>query len=63
MFIRIENKVINLSLVEQIIFADNTTLVGFTSRESILLDLKHADKLERALSHYNNRGGYVNDEI
>lgn len=63
MFIRIEDKVINLSRVEQIIFYENTILVGFTSGESDFLDLKHADKLESALSHYNNRGGYVYDKI
>lgn len=59
MFLRIEDKVINLSLVEQIIFVDNTILVGFTSRESILLDLKHADKLEHAIIHFNEQGGYA----
>ena len=33
MFLRIEEKVINLSFVEQIIFAKNTIVIGFTSKE------------------------------
>lgn len=61
MFIRIEEEVINLSLVEQIIFAKNTIVIGFTSKESLFIDLKHADELEKALSKYNEMRGYKHD--
>lgn len=59
MFVRIEDKVINLSLVEQIIFAKNTVVVCFNSKESLFIDLKHADKLEHAIIHFNEQGGYA----
>lgn len=61
MFIRIEEEVINLSLVEQIIFAKNTIVIGFTSKESLFVDLKHTERLERALITYNQRGGHEHD--
>ena len=59
MFIRIEHEVINLSLVEQIIFGKQTISVCFTSNDSLFIDLKHADKLEHAIIHFNEQGGYA----
>ena len=61
MFIRIEEEVINLSLVEQIIFGKQIISVCFTSKDSIFIDLKHAGKLEKALSKYNKMRGYKHD--
>ena len=57
MFIRIEEKVINLSLVEQIIFGKQTISVCFTSKDSLFIDTKHADELLKALAKYNEIKG------
>lgn len=61
MFLRIEEKVINLSFVEQIIFAQNTIVIGFTSKESLFIDSKHTERLERALITYNQIRGHEHD--
>ena len=57
MFIRIEDEVINLSLVEQIIFGKQTISICFTSEDSLFIDTKHADDLLKALAKYNEIKG------
>lgn len=61
MFIRIEDEVINLSLVEQIIFGKQIISICFASEDSLFIDLKHADELVKALSKYNEIKGYKHD--
>lgn len=61
MFIGFENVVINLKLVEIIKFYEEDILIGMSSGESIYLDSKHTEKLERALIIYNQIGGHEHD--
>ena len=61
MFVRFEIDVINLRNVEVITFEENNIFLGMTSGNPIYLDLKHFEKLERALSNYNQEGELEHD--
>jgi len=59
MFIRFDKDIINLKMIEVVTFEENFIFIGMVSGEPIFLDLKHADKLEHAIIHFNEQGGYA----
>ena len=59
MFLRLDNIVVNLKSIEMIKFCEDSIFIGMSSGGSLSIDLKHADKLEHAIIHFNEQGGYA----
>lgn len=57
MFIRFDNYMINLKMIEVIIYEEDIIFIGMNSGESLHLDLKHAGRLEKALHGFNAKNG------